>query len=1072
LAGRAALEGERKQVTILFADVVGSTELIRDRDPEDAQRLLDGAVRLMMTAIHRYEGTVSRLMGDGLMAMFGAPVAHEDHAIRACYAALAMLDSCRAYANDVRKTHGAAIQIRVGINSGEVIVRLISDDLHMDYTAMGQTVHLASRLEGLANIGTALLAPTAQSLVQGFVDTRALGPISVKGLDQPLEVFELVGVGAVRTRLQVAAVRGLTRFVGRERELELARGALERVGDGLGQVVALVGEPGVGKSRLIHEVTASSSAANWLMLRIGAVSYGKATSYLPIVDLLKSFCRIEPGEDGETMRERVTSRIQTLDRALDTVVTPLLALLDLPTEDASWDALDPPRRRRATLDAVKRLLLRQSREQPLLLVVEDLHWIDAETRVLLDELVDSLPSARILLLVSYRPEFRHEWMDRDYFTELRIDPLPTGSTDELLTDLLGDDPALRPVMALLTARTDGNPLFLEEAVRTLVETGALVGERGGYRLTRPVTDVQVPATVQAVLAARIDRLAAAEKRLLQTAAVIGKDVPFDLLQAIADQSDGADLQLSLLHLQAAELVYPVGQFPEPEYTFKHALTHEVAYGGLLHDRCRELHGRIVDAVERLYPDRLTEHVERLAHHTLRAEAWEKALMYGRQAGSRDMSRSALREAATWFEGALFALRRLPESSATMEQAIDVSIDLRGALNQLGESRRAFGFLEEAKKFALQLGDRRRLARVLISTNSYHYMSGAADSAVVVSQQALTIGTELGDLALQAAALHCLGQDRFARGEFQLAVHHFTRALEHMAGESGGPRELIGSSSLLAQHTRSCLAWALAELGECAEANAIADDAGRVAAASGHLGSVMASLIYRGLVRVRTGDPREAIPLLERGRDLMYEMNLQGGIAFGGMCGALGDAYVQVGRLDDALPLLERVRTHNLNLNNISDYFIGAVPLGEAYRLAGRHAEALRLTVEAVDLATKVGERGSQARALRVLAEVQADHDRHDLGVAERTFREALSLAEALEMRPLQAHCHLDLGKLYRRVGRMKDARAELSTAVNMLREMEMTFWLPEAEAELAHAVPSTPTDGASEYTTPTPPSTI
>ena len=412
LASRTALEGERKQVTILFADVVGSTELIQGRDPEEAQRLLDGVTRLMMDAVHRYEGTVSRLMGDGLMAMFGAPVAHEDHAVRACYAALVMQETIRAYADEARTRYGVPAEARVGLCSGEVVVRTISDDLHMDYTAMGQTVHLASRMEQLARAGTCLLSPSTLSLVEGYVQVRAIGPAPVRGLDAPVDVYELLGAEVGRTRLQVAAGRGLTRFVGRDAEMGALYAALERAASGRGQVAALVGEPGVGKSRLVWELTHSHRTEGWLVLESGSVSYGKATSYLPVIDLFKAYCRIETRDDPRIIREKVAGKVLMLDRALEASLTALLALLDVPVEDAAWEALDPGQRRRATLDAVKRVLLRESREQPLLLVFEDLHWIDSESQALLDSLVESLPTARIFLLVNYRPEYIHTWGGR------------------------------------------------------------------------------------------------------------------------------------------------------------------------------------------------------------------------------------------------------------------------------------------------------------------------------------------------------------------------------------------------------------------------------------------------------------------------------------------------------------------------------------------------------------------------------------------------------------------------------------------------------------------------------------
>ncbi len=608
LTSRAALEGERKQVTVLFADLKGSMELLADGDPEDARKLLDPVLELMMEAVHRYEGTVNQVMGDGIMALFGAPLAHEDHAVRACYAALRMQDAVRRYSDELRRAQGVEVQIRVGLNSGEVVVRSIGSDLRMDYTAVGQTTHLAARMEQLAPPGTIRLTGETVRLAEGYVEVRSLGPIPVKGLPNPIELFELTGAGTARTRLQAAVLRGLTNFVGRDAEVEHLRRVLGQAGDGHGQVVAIVGEAGVGKSRLVYEFTHSHRVQNWLILEASSVSYGKATSSLPVIDLLKGYFKIGDRDDHQEMRAKVLGRVLALDRALEPLLPPLLALLDVPVADPAWQNLDPPQRRRLTLDAVKRLLLRESQRQPFLVVFEDLHWVDGETQALLDSLVESLGSARMLLLVNYRPDYEHRWGSKTAYSQLRLDTLPTESTAELLAALLGPDPGLGPLTQMLVKR--GNPFFLEETVRTLVETGALAGERGAYRLTRPVEALQVPATVQVILAARIDRLPAEEKQLLQAASVIGKVVPYALLAAIAEQPEEI-LQRGLARLQEAEFLYETQLFPDREFTFKHALTHDVAYAGLLGERRRALHAAVAAAIERLHADRLVEHVERL-----------------------------------------------------------------------------------------------------------------------------------------------------------------------------------------------------------------------------------------------------------------------------------------------------------------------------------------------------------------------------------------------------------------------------------------------------------------------------
>src|SRR5215472_989542 len=539
LTSKSSLEGERKHVTVLFADLKGSLELFADRDPEEARTLVDPVIEQMIEAVHRYEGTVNQVMGDGIMALFGAPVAHEDHAVRACYAALRMQESARHYAEQVRRVAGTPLSIRVGLNSGEVVVRSIGNDLRMDYTAVGQTTHLAARMEQAAVPGSILLTANTLRLTEGYIKVTPLFPIAIKGLKDPVEVYVLTGTGPAGSRLQAAATRGLTRFVGREAELERLWQATDRAAAGHGEVVALVGEAGVGKSRLYLEFTHSHRLREWLILEGASASYGKATPYLPVINLLKTYFQVGARDDARMVREKVTGKLLTLERSLEAELPVLLALLDVPVEDPQWQGMDPLQRRHRTFEAVKRLLLRESQVQPVLVLFEDLHWIDAETQAFLDSLVESLPAARLLLLVNYRPEYQHGWSGKTYYRQLRIDTLPPESADELLDGLLGNDAGLESLKRLLIERTGGNPFFLEEAVRTLVETKALAGERGAYRLERPIQGLQVPVSVQAMLAARIDRLAPDDKRILQCAAVVGKDVPIALLRAVAGVDDEA-----------------------------------------------------------------------------------------------------------------------------------------------------------------------------------------------------------------------------------------------------------------------------------------------------------------------------------------------------------------------------------------------------------------------------------------------------------------------------------------------------------------------------------------------------
>jgi class 3 adenylate cyclase/tetratricopeptide (TPR) repeat protein len=1043
LTSRSALEGERKHVTVLFADLKGSLELLADRDPEEARQLLDPVLERMMAAVHRYEGTVNQLMGDGIMALFGAPIAHEDHAVRACYAALAMQDAIRRYSEDVRRGYGLEVQIRVGLNSGEVVVRAIGNDLHMDYSAIGQTTHLAARMEQLAPPGSIRLTADTLRLAEGWVQVTPLGPVPVKGLSEPVEVCELMGAGPARTRLQAFAARGLTPFVGRQAELAALHQALERAGAGHGQVTAVIGEPAVGKTRLFHEFTHASRTQGWLLLESSSTSYGKATPYLPVIDLLKAYFQIEDRDEARRIREKLNGRLLTLDPALGPSVPAFLALLEVPAEDTPWQALDPSQRRQRTLDALKRLLLRESQVQPLLLIFENLHWIDTETQAFLDGLVESLPATRLLLLVNYRPEYQHGWGTKTYYTQLRLDPLPPASAEAMLQSLLGEDASLEPLKQRLIERTQGNPFFLEESVWTLVEMQVLVGDRGAYRLAKALPSIQMPATVQAVLAARIDRLPPEEKRLLQTAAVIGTEVPLALLQAIAEAPE-EPLRLGLTHLQAAEFLYETWLFPEREYTFKHALTHEVAYGSLLQERRHALHARIVAALEAHAGDRLAEQVERLAHHALRGEVWDKALVYCRQAGEKAMTRSAHREAVGYFEQALSALPHLPETRDTRAQAVDLRLALRSALQPSGDFRRILALLREAEALAEALDDPRRLGQVSRFLSNYFHNMGAHDQAIASAQRALTLASAGGEVALQALANRYLGGAYQAQGDYRRAIECFGQTVAALEGARR--HERFGQVFLPAVFSRAALATCHAELGTFAEGRALGEEGLRIAETVAHPSSFMIASWGLGLLSLRQGDLPRALPLLERAVGICQEGDFP--VFFPQMAAPLGAAYTLAGRVADAVPLLTQALEQSIATEIVRYQALCRLSLGEAHLLADRLEAAHALAERALALAREHQERGYQAYALRLLGDIAVRREPLASDQAGDYYRQALTLAEELGMRPLVAHCHLGLGTLYAKIERRAEARAALSAALGLYRAMEMTFWLPQAKAAM------------------------
>jgi tetratricopeptide (TPR) repeat protein len=609
---------------------------------------------------------------------------------------------------------------------------------------------------------------------------------------------------------------------------------------------------------------------------------------------------------------------------------------------------------------------------------------------------------------------------------------------------MGTDTSLAALTPLLIARTEGNPFFLEESVQTLVETQVLGGERGAYRLAHPLVSLQMPATVQAVLAARIDRLPPEEKRLLQTAAVIGNEVPLPLLQSIAELPE-AGLHGGLAHLQAAEFLYETRLFPEREYTFKHALTHEVTYGSLLQERRRALHARIVEALEGLSPDRLTEQVEWLAHHALRGEAWTKALAYNRQAGDKALARSAHREAVGYFEQALRVVPHLPETRDTRTQAIDLRLALRTALRPLGNAERILQCLREAETLAAALDDPRRLGQIAHFLSNHFYVMGVYDQARAAAQRAFALATAGGDGVLQVLPNYYLGQAYLAQGDYRRAIDCFGQIVASLGDTRAN--EHFGQVLLPAVSSRAFLSECQAELGLFAEGQVRGAEGLRIAEAVGHPGSLMIASWGLGLLALRQSDLPRALPLLERAVAICHAADLP--VRFPRMAAALGAAYTLAGRVTEAVPLLTQAVAQTTATAMVCYQALCHLALGEAQLRAGHledaHAEAERTLA----LARARQERGNEAYALHLLGDIAARRDPPESERAEAHYQQALALAEELGMRPLVAHCHRGLGMLHVMLGQRAQARTALSTAIEMYRAMDMTFWLPQAEAALA-----------------------
>ncbi len=785
MEARGASDGERKTITALFVDIKGSMALIEDLDPEDARRLVDPALQLMMDAVHCYEGYVAQSTGDGIFAFFGAPIAHEDHPQRALYAALRMQEESKRYAEKLRLERGLNLQIRVGLNTGEVVLRSIrKDDLHTDYTPVGHSTSLAARMESLALPGSIVVSEHTYKLTEGYFEFKPLGAARVKGVSAPVNIYEVLGVGPLRTRLQVAARHGLSRFVGRQSELGQMQQAWELTKAGHGQIVAVMGEPGVGKSRLLHEFRLCIRK-DALVLETFSVSHGKAYAYLPLIDLLRNYFQLTLQDDERRRREKLMGRVLTLDRSLEDTLPYLFFLLGVAEPTSPLHQMDPQLRRQRTLEAIKRLLVRESLNQPLILIFEDLHWLDNETQDFLSLLSDSVASARLLLLVNYRHEYRHDWGSKTYYTQLPLEPLGKKEAEEMLTSLLEEKVGatyaspLQSLKQLILDKTEGNPFFMEEIVQALVEQGVLARpDTVGAHSRAPLpTDLNIPPTVQAVLAARIDRLPAAEKELLQTLAVIGKEFSFSLLKQVVDQPE-EELQPLLFRLQSAEFIYEQPTFPEPEYTFKHALTQEVAYNSLLLERRRVLHERTAQAIETLFHSQLEDHYSELAHHYSRSGNTQKAVEYLRLSGQQAVQRSANAEAVSHLTTALELLKTVPDTSGRARQELLLQTALGSAL--IATKGMAAPDVEQVYTRALELcqqvGDTPQLSPVLWGLFLVYLVRGELRKARELAEQLLGLAQSGQDPVLLLWAHYALGATLTWLGEFAPAQEHVQQSI--------------------------------------------------------------------------------------------------------------------------------------------------------------------------------------------------------------------------------------------------------------------------------------------------------
>jgi class 3 adenylate cyclase/predicted ATPase len=1043
------VDGERKTVTALFADIKGSMDLMEGLDPEEARAIVDPALKLMIEGVHRYDGYIVQSTGDGVFALFGAPVAHEDHAQRALYAALRIQEEMARYAAGLRAAGNPPVEIRIGLNTGEAVVRSIrTDDAHTEYTPIGHSMSLAARMQTLAPTGSIVITEQTQKLVSGYFELKPLGPVRIKGVSDPIDVYEVTGVGPLRTRLQRSASRGLSRFVGRRAELEQLDRAFELARGGHGQIVAAMAEAGVGKSRLFYEFKMRRQA-ECLVLEAFSFSHGKASAYLPVVDLLKDYFRIADRDDERTRREKVTGKVLALDRALEDTLPHLFALLGIATEEGALDEMDPAIRVRRTREAVRSLIVRESLNQPLMLIFEDLHWVDAESEALLNLIADSLGTARILLMVNYRPEYRHNWGNKSFYTQLRLDPLGAENASELLAAIVGDGAALEPLKATIVERTQGNPFFMEEMVQVLFDQGVLV-RNGTVSIAKPLTSIQIPSTVKGILAARIDKLAAADKDLLQSLAVIGKEFPIGLVRRVVGRSND-ELAPMLSNLQAAEFVYEQPAIPESEYTFKHALTQEVAYDSVLMQRRRAIHERAANALEEMFAATIDDHLGELAHHYGRSANASKAVEYLTRAAEQAATRSAYNDAIGYAREGLRAIATMPESRERDLRELKIQMMLGPLIvsTQGLSSPEIAKNIARAQELCRRSGETPEMFGVLFSLWSFDHASGQLRESRAIAQQLLDLAERVkSDFAI-ASARNAMGATQLWMGDFAESKENFEAAAAFFDRDVARYLPMMQAPVI---PSRCNLMWAAQIAGypeqakkRVAEVDALAAQLRRpFSHAFVHLGVIVLDHFQRDYTDVRT----RSETLIE----LATEYGFPYWLAAGKMC--LARTIAGEGSfLGDQAALESGVRMMKESVQNLAVsnadliYSFSFVMLAEVYLMMRRTDECLAALARAQQRADDMDHRLLEAEIHRLRGEAMLLNP-HGAEEAERSFRRAIDIATRQRANSWRLRAATSLARLLSKTGRREGARAALAPAYAQFTEGFNTSDLLEAKSLL------------------------
>jgi class 3 adenylate cyclase/tetratricopeptide (TPR) repeat protein len=1024
-SGKTAMEGERKIITFLFADIKGSMDILESLGPEESKKLLDPCIQLMMDAVHRAEGTISRVLGDGVMALFGAPLALEDHPHHALHAALRMQETVRRYASALQEHHDISLQIRVGINTGEVVVGAIGNDLFMEYTPVGHAVGLAARMEALAAPGSTLVTESTYRLTQHAFHFTSRGTVKVKGAKEPLAVYELIGPELSRSRLTARTIRELAPFVGRSHEIEQLEDFAMRVAAGQGHLVTLTGEAGVGKSRLLDELKPRLRKRGFLLIEGEGFAYGKTRAYLPLVHMLKRYCGITDQDPATSYREKLQATLTEVHPSLDTFVPIFLNLLGIEVEDKAIADLSAEARLQRILNGIKHLVALQCRHQPVAFLIEDLHWLDTRSVAFLHALTESITALPVLLLCSSRPEHTYPWEARSLTHKLQLAPLPQQITASLFSALAGESPHDDKLMQTVCERSGGNPFFLEELVQSLRETGALTQQTRGSIVPPLQTAWTLPPTIQGVLASRLDRLPSAAKILLQTAAVIGRETPLVLLAQVSDLTE-AELASALQLLQARELLYESTLESDSRYSFKHALTQEVAYHGLLQEQRIRQHERVGDAIEALFADKLPEQAGLLAYHYSRSANITKALHYSHLAGRRASALYADTDAQHYWEECLRLLATQPQTPERDRQEVQTRLYLISVLSrQSNDDTPVRAQFAAAEAVCERLHDPLLLAKVHATLAVAAYVLwGRPQRGLPHARAAKDIAETLQDLHLRIITSGPLAHLLWLAGSFQEALH-IAEAGIALIQEHGLDQEQMGF--VIHPHAQ-CLAIAGAcqgFLGEFDQGVAALRKAAELMQPHGN--RMSQAVVHWGISLVLDlyGHRSPALQEAEHALKIMEEVSPTTGVLLVGGLHEYLAASAAPSQVDVTQTKLMRAWRERRSYHELAGAWLATLQAQ-----SGRQEEAWQLARAALEAAEQSGSSWFRYAAHLVLGRLLAQAPGKE-AEAETHLQAACDLAMSMHSLPFLAHAAVELGEL---LWRSKQPSANQSQAERYVRQ--------------------------------------